>query len=106
MIEFELVRDLPLATGVALGSIAVGEVARLGLSRWFKVRRRTRLIESAMPAPGEVVAEKSPATEPQPWRGYRRFRVESTRMEGRSARSIWLAPEDGRALPKFLPGQF
>jgi ferredoxin-NADP reductase len=106
MIEFELIRDLPLATGVALGSVAMGEVARLGIGRWFDVRRRTRSIDLATAAPRTEAAESPVPTQPQKWRGYRRFRVESTRMEGRNARSIWLAPEDGLPLSNFLPGQF
>lgn len=110
MIEFELIRDLPLATGVALGSVAIGEVARLGLGRWFDARRRTRSSEVATAAnpekAPEKATEKTAPIELQPWRGYRRFRVETTRMEGRNARSIWLAPEDGRPLPQFSPGQF
>lgn len=108
MVEFELLRDLPLATGVALGSVAVGEVARMGLRRWFQGRPGRTLerpqvfsLESE-PSAGSNAEPRGP----QPWRGYRRFRVESTRAEGRGIRSIWLAPEDGRPLPAFLPGQF
>ena len=42
------------------------------------------------------------------WQGYRSFRVERRAVEdaAHSICSFYLVPEDGKALPPFLPGQF
>jgi ferredoxin-NADP reductase len=42
------------------------------------------------------------------WQGYRTFRVERRDVEdaAQSICSFYLVPEDGKALPPFLPGQF
>jgi ferredoxin-NADP reductase len=47
-------------------------------------------------------------TVPASWPGYRTFRVERKVVEdaAQSVCSFYLVPEDGRALPPFLPGQF
>lgn len=42
------------------------------------------------------------------WQGYRAFRVDSRVIEdtAQSVCSFYLVPEDGQALPSYLPGQF
>jgi len=42
------------------------------------------------------------------WQGYRAFRVDHRVIEdaAQSVCSFYLVPEDGQALPSFLPGQF
>jgi ferredoxin-NADP reductase len=56
-----------------------------------------------VPAPPE---DEAPAV--AAWQGYRTFRVERRVVEdvAHSICSFYLVPEDGKALPHFLPGQF
>lgn len=47
-----------------------------------------------------VVADETSA-----WRGFRKFVVARTVIEGDGIKSVYLAPHDGRELPQFQPGQ-
>ncbi|KAI0454219.1 globin-like protein [Xylaria acuta] len=40
------------------------------------------------------------------WTGWRRFKIQKKVAESSEITSFYLAPEDGVALPKFLPGQY
>ncbi|KAI0444010.1 flavohemo protein [Xylaria telfairii] len=40
------------------------------------------------------------------WTGWRRFKIQKKVAESSEITSFYLAPEDGLALPKFLPGQY
>ncbi|KAI1811886.1 globin-like protein [Poronia punctata] len=40
------------------------------------------------------------------WTGWRRFKVQKKEVESSEITSFYLTPEDGSALPKFLPGQY
>ncbi|KAI0196927.1 flavohemo protein [Astrocystis sublimbata] len=40
------------------------------------------------------------------WTGWRRFKIQKKVIESSEITSFYLAPEDGVALPKFLPGQY
>lgn len=40
------------------------------------------------------------------WQGYRRFVVKKTYRESPTTRTIHLAPQDRRPLPRYFPGQF
>ncbi|KAJ8119562.1 hypothetical protein ONZ43_g3512 [Nemania bipapillata] len=40
------------------------------------------------------------------WTGWRRFKIQKKVSESREITSFYLAPEDGIALPKYLPGQY
>ncbi|KAI1343745.1 globin-like protein [Xylariaceae sp. FL0016] len=40
------------------------------------------------------------------WKGWRRFRIQKKVPESSEITSFFLAPEDGRPLPSFLPGQY
>jgi len=60
-----------------------------------------------------TLAEPPPVTLSEPasiaaWSGFRSFRVERKVVEdaAQSICSFYLVPEDGKALPSFLPGQF
>jgi ferredoxin-NADP reductase len=59
--------------------------------------------ETQEPAPGEPEE-----TQPAAWADYRSFLVERKVIEDASGSvcSFYLVPEDGQALPPFLPGQF
>ncbi|MCF3965458.1 MOSC domain-containing protein, partial [Streptomyces fuscigenes] len=49
----------------------------------------------------------APAAPPGPaWPGFRRLRVVREQRESRSVLSLWLAAEDGSALPAARPGQY
>ncbi len=41
-----------------------------------------------------------------PWNGYRKFRIVKKVKETESISSFYLAPNDQKPLPKFLPGQY
>ena len=68
---------------------------------------RGRAVEFNLP-----VKATSPTAESDlakaPWPGFRTFRVERKVTEdvAQSVCSFYLLPEDGQALPRFLPGQF
>lgn len=40
------------------------------------------------------------------WTGWRRFKIQKKVAESSEITSFYLAPEDGVALPTFLPGQY
>ncbi|KAI1407321.1 putative flavohemoglobin [Hypoxylon sp. FL1857] len=42
----------------------------------------------------------------QDWQGWRRFRIQRKVPETPEITSFYLVPEDGKPLPKFLPGQY
>jgi ferredoxin-NADP reductase len=58
--------------------------------------------------PMKEAASGDSAQEGVAWSGFRTFRVDRKVVEDADASicSFYLAPEDGRALPSFLPGQF
>ncbi|MEZ0053799.1 anaerobic selenocysteine-containing dehydrogenase/ferredoxin-NADP reductase [Mycobacterium sp. MAA66] len=41
----------------------------------------------------------------RPWKGYRAFRVSDVTAEADDVHTVTFTPEDGRALPDYLPGQ-
>ena len=42
----------------------------------------------------------------QPWRGFRKFRVEKKVHEAKDICSLYLVPHDGKPIASFLPGQY
>jgi ferredoxin-NADP reductase len=68
---------------------------------------RTSAEELNLPVKEEVPGEDEGASVAA-WRGFRNFRVERKVFEDdlQSICSFYLFPEDGQALPSFLPGQF
>lgn len=101
---------LALLFWIALG-VALQLAIFLGISFWRHWRDydalRRRVVDSGLPSaepPREEPAEPSAAG----WSGWRTFRVERKVVEdgAQSVCSFYLVPEDGQALPSFLPGQF
>ena len=102
--------SLTLLLWIALG-IVLQVALYAGISFWRHWQGyqalRSRATELAIPVPQEVMpATDEPAL--AAWSGYRAFRVERKVVEdaAQSVCSFYLVPEDGQALPTFLPGQF
>jgi ferredoxin-NADP reductase len=70
--------------------------------------RRYRQLEHALPEADMEPAAPPEAPHAAAWRGTRKFRVAARVAESRDGAicSFHLVPEDGQALPPFLPGQF
>lgn len=105
--------SLSLLLWITLG-IALQLALWLGVSFW-RHWLEFQALRSGIIAPESVVppltplsgALSEPATVPA-WSGFRPFRVARKVVEddARSICSFYLVPEDGQALPEFLPGQF
>ncbi len=101
---------LTLLLWIVLG-IVLQLAVFLGVSFWRHWRNfdalRHRVAESGLAVDG---ATQRDAIEPVAagWSGWRAFRVERKVFEdgAQSVCSFYLMPEDGQALPSFLPGQF
>ncbi|MGI8981243.1 MAG: 2Fe-2S iron-sulfur cluster-binding protein [Pirellulaceae bacterium] len=100
--------DIPLYLGLALALLVAVQlaVAALGMLRrqWreealFRLRRQMLAAELA----GSLKKEEAGAST---WEGWRTFRVTKLVRETADTQSVYFAPEDGRALPRFLPGQY
>lgn len=103
--------SIGMISGAALlgfaGVRAVGEVREL-------VRRREREVDVTEQRrarfANQLEAALSWARASQPalkaWTGTRPFRVTAVVDESEGCRSFYLAPEDGRPLPRFEPGQY
>jgi ferredoxin-NADP reductase len=68
---------------------------------------RTAALDGGVPVNPPPRAS-APATPPAAWQGLRSFRVVNRVFEDAQQQvcSFYLAPQDGKALPAFLPGQF
>jgi ferredoxin-NADP reductase/ferredoxin len=100
--------DFPLYFGIALALLVAGQlaVAILGMLRrqWreealFRLKRQKLAAELAS-------SSKKQETRSTTWEGWRTFRVAKLVRETADTQSVYFAPEDGRALPRFLPGQY
>jgi ferredoxin-NADP reductase len=79
------------------------------LGRWIGEQRRERrlFLASLAEFEKELQSAQQPAARPTAaWKGYRRFVVQNVIAEAADVSSIYLTPEDRRALPPFLSGQF
>jgi ferredoxin-NADP reductase len=77
--------------------------------RWLGDRRRERreFLASLATFEDELErAQRQPSRPSAAWKGYRPFVVQHVVAEAADISSIYLTPEDRRALPAFLPGQF
>lgn len=100
--------SLSLLLWIALG-IALQVALWLGIGFW-RHWLEYQSLRSGMPAYASptVLAPKSEPASVAAWSGFRSFRVERKVVEdaAQSICSFYLVPEDGKALPSFLPGQF
>ena len=100
--------DIPLYLGLALALLialqfAVGIAGALG-RQWreealFGLKRQE--LEAEV---GRVPKTKNVGI--AAWEGWRTFRVARLVRETSDTTSVYFEPEDGRALPRFLPGQY
>ena len=93
-------------------AIALQVAIYLGALFWKHWRGYTSLLKRARDAdidPTERAAEDSGAAPASPaWSGWRAFRIERRAVEDarQTICSFYLVPQDGQALPSYLPGQF
>lgn len=100
--------DIPLYLGLALAlpvalQLAVGTIGMLR-RQWreealFRLRRRKLELELSGASRGMVAGATA-------WEGWRTFRVAQLVRETADTMSVYFEPEDGGALPSFLPGQY
>ena len=102
--------SLSLLLWILLG-IALQLAVYLGISFWRHwldyQALHSRAVELNLPV---TLKAPPPISEPcvAAWLGFRTFRVDRKAIEDavQSVCSFYLVPEDGQALPSFLPGQF
>lgn len=100
--------DIPLYSGLALVLIVALQLAAGTIGRFrrqwqdealFRLRRRKLELELAS-------VSKSKHAGIAAWQGWRTFRVARLVRETADTMSVYFEPEDGGALPRFLPGQY
>lgn len=102
--------SLSLLFWIVLG-VALQVAIYLGIGFWRHWQAYLALRGQAetlhLPPQPEIPAAMEPATV-SAWPGFRTFRVERKEVEDAAGSicSFYLMPEDGQALPPFLPGQF
>ena len=100
--------EAPLYLGLALGLLVLVQltVATLGmLRRTWREEALFRLKQQKLRQELAATPKKASQTV-SAWKGWRTFRVNRLVRETPDTTSIYLAPEDGRPLPTFLPGQY
>ncbi|MFN0020119.1 MAG: FAD-binding oxidoreductase, partial [Pirellulaceae bacterium] len=100
--DISLYLGLALALLVAL-QLAVATAALL--RRQWREEELFRLKRQKLETELQGISKK-PATGVADWEGWRTFRVARLVRETVDTTSIYFEPEDGRALPRFLPGQY
>jgi uncharacterized protein len=100
--------DIPLYLGLALAlplalQLAVGTIGMFR-RQWreealFRLRRRKLELELSGASRGKIAVNTA-------WEGWRTFRVAQLVRETADTMSVYFEPEDGGALPRFLPGQY
>ncbi|MBC7854210.1 MAG: 2Fe-2S iron-sulfur cluster binding domain-containing protein [Pirellulaceae bacterium] len=100
--------DIPLYLGLALALLVAVQLAVAiagSLRRQWREEAMFRLKRQKLAA--ELVSSlKKEATSASTWEGWRTFRVTKLVRETVDTQSVYLVPEDGRAVPPFLPGQY
>src|SRR5688500_5032430 len=100
--------DFSFYLGLALALLVAVQlaVATFGMLRrqWreealFRLKRQKLAVELAS-------SSKKPEAGASTWEGWRTFRVTKLVRETADTQSVYFAPEDGRSLPRFLPGQY
>lgn len=100
--------DTPLYLGLTLALLVALQlaVATLGmLRRQWREETLFRLKRQKLAA-ALASSLKREETSGSTWEGWRTFRVTKLVRETADTQSVYFAPEDGRALPRFLPGQY
>ena len=100
--------DIPLYLGLALGllvavqfAVATAEMFRRQWREEALFRFKRQKLETELKGNSKKQAAGATA-----WEGWRTFRVAKLIREMADTTSIYFEPEDGRALPRFLPGQY
>src|SRR6185436_5024467 len=100
--------DIPLYFGLALALLVA---VQLAMAIAGMLRRQWREEELFGLKRQKLAAELTSNLKKQEdgattWEGWRTFRVTKLVRETADTQSVYFAPEDGRALPQFLPGQY
>jgi ferredoxin-NADP reductase len=100
--------DIPLYFGIALALLVAGQLA---VAIFATLRRQWREEALFRLKQQKLAAELASSLKKQEsgvatWEGWRTFRVAKLVRETADTQSVYFAPEDGRALPQFLPGQY
>jgi hypothetical protein len=100
--------DIPLYFGLALTLLVAGQFAVAicaMLRRQWRKEALFRLKRQKLAA--ELVSSlKKQESGASTWEGWRTFRVTKLVRETADTQSVYFVPEDGRPLPRFLPGQY
>lgn len=88
--------------GVKLFATVANTLQRYSADK-TRFRLRNAALESELQRLGRVAVDTGNQLA---WEGFRKFRVHAKRPEIDGCHSIYLAPHDGKPLPKFHPGQF
>jgi ferredoxin-NADP reductase/MOSC domain-containing protein YiiM len=93
-------------------SVTIAEFIRIYLFESHEPESLRRVLSSRnVSEPWQAYFEKmlkkaEPVLGPDGWEGFRPFMVDRKVPESEGVMSFYLAPEDGEALPDYLPGQF
>ena len=93
-------------------SVTIAEFIRIYLFESHEPESLRRVLSSRnVSEPWQAYFEKmlkkaEPVLGPDGWEGFRPFVVDRKVPESEGITSFYLAPEDGEALPDYLPGQF
>jgi ferredoxin-NADP reductase len=77
----------------------------LSIRRMVFDRRQFELQLTMLRRQVERIGQSDKRPSPGPWSGFRKFVVQDVVRETLDCVSLWLVPEDGRALPFYFPGQ-
>ena len=100
--------DIPLYLGLALALLVALQLAVATaalLRRQWREEALFRLKRQKLETELQGISKRQ-ATGVAAWEGWRTFRVAKLVRETADTTSIYFEPEDGRALPRFLPGQY
>ncbi len=83
------------------------ELLRMMRGVWLQRRSNKRRIDELLSEIRQIQNSHEPtAASSLGWEGTRKFRVDRRIAESADTHSFYLVPQDGRALPPFLPGQY
>jgi ferredoxin-NADP reductase/ferredoxin len=100
--------DIPLYLGLALALLVALQLAVATaalLRRQWREEALFQLKRQKLETELQGISKRQ-AAGVAAWEGWRTFRVSKLVRETADTTSIYFEPEDGRALPRFLPGQY